>query len=126
MENWKLPAAVAKLPHLTGCDKVLYAYLLSTPDAAKHPIVRTMSVDCGMDMWTVRHCIQHLEEIGLIETVRSGAKIKPHLLTIKVRKSLPPSALKAKKRLAKKKAKAKAKAKPRAKAKKKAKKRARR
>ncbi len=62
MPDWKLPTSVAGLRDLSGYDKVLYAHLFTYTSVAKNPSVRLMSLQCGMDMWTVRRSIRNLEK----------------------------------------------------------------
>ncbi len=88
---------------MSGYDKVLYAHLFTYTSVAKNPSVRLMSLQCGMDMWTVRRSIRNLEEAGLIRTTRSSAKKKPLMLKVDILRGKPRAGAGTKKRRKKKK-----------------------
>jgi len=87
VEKWHLPRVVAKMPTLTGNEKVLYAYLSSNPEVGREPNTQEIADACGVDKTTTLLAVKGLEKAKLIKVQRTNAKKLKRMVSIQV---LPP------------------------------------
>ncbi|MBN2561667.1 MAG: hypothetical protein JXQ75_12135 [Phycisphaerae bacterium] len=83
-EHWMLPAHIARMPRLTGNEKILYAYLLSNAEAAAEPNTQAMADACGVDKTTTLLAVKGLERARLLKVKRTDAKKLKRMVDIQV------------------------------------------
>jgi DNA-binding MurR/RpiR family transcriptional regulator len=81
---WILPGHIARTSTLTGNEKILYAYLLSNPDASTAPNTQSMAEACGVDKTTTLLAIKGLEAARLLKVKRTNAKKLKRMIEISV------------------------------------------
>ncbi len=101
-QDWMLPENIARKPALTGNEKVLYAYLLSNPDAVENPNTNDMADACGVDKTTSLLAIKGLEKARLLKVKRTRAKKLKRMINIKVSRGTSGRSTSAKKKKKKK------------------------
>lgn len=69
---------------LTGNEKILYAYLLSNPDAAADPNTQAMAEACGVDKTTTLLAVKGLEDARLLKVKRTSARKLKRMVEITV------------------------------------------
>lgn len=95
---WMLPGHIARSPKLTGNEKILYAYLLSNPQAASVPNTQSMADACGVDKTTTLLAVKGLEQARLLKVKRTNARKLKRMVEIAVCPGKPSRAGHSKKR----------------------------
>jgi DNA-binding MurR/RpiR family transcriptional regulator len=83
-DHWVLPSHIARAPTLTGNEKILYAYLLSNPDAASDPNTQAMAEACGVDKTTTLLAVKGLEHARLLKVKRTSARKLKRMVEITI------------------------------------------